>query len=873
MFGFGEKVESRTYVYDDTSIISFTSFDYEFVSSQITQPSEDYGDLSLTPSTDDYGFIVDSQTGLPIQSEIYPFGSIYISGASTISFDKGPYSAKGTIEISGISSNREIQVYGKDYITSGLINLSGFSVERSTDSYVGVGTFNISGSALEAYSAQTPEDTQLFSISGTLSDLKFIAQTPEDTQLLNISGSAVEKSTDSYVGVGTFNIFGSSVEKSTDSYVGVGTFNISGSALEAYSAQTPEDTQLFSISGSVLEAYSAQTPEDTQLFIISGLGIESSVDSYVGIETFNISGSALEAYSANTPEDTQLFIISQRATYNLNSQYVTTETPDPIVLSGELIHPNIDYTPHYGIEKNIGIGTTGIQFVRGVGFEPDSEGNLRDARTYSNRYPINDKVPGAGVGTITFDQTRDLARYSPLTPYAGTGLFNIISGFSPQQAYPWLPGPGVGKSWSFTRTTYIGDGSATVTGIASAREIAVYGYYGDDRDPGTSGIITISQQTSQIIEKKTKSYFGTGTLILSEITDSTESRAYRGSGSVKVSGSALQAYSANTPQDTQLFSISGVGLEVYSAQTPEIEVLYIITGTLVERKTNSYSGSGSLSLNGQARSIEVPNYPSRGILRFVTHTSDNDYDTCDSEEFTSDYQNSANVSFVSNPVETTVLYEFSGNALTQEIALYSYDGSGSTVLFGSVEDVKLTHSEFGSGTVFTIVSSIEKDSSVYVGFGTLFGLSGAAETYSTQTPESTILLTISGSSDSRIESNYSAVGVGLFNFNSFAITRNIVVYTQIGSGTIDLSGELVYPDIIFIPSSTGTGNINIVGRSDNSISKNYEDAFGTLFTFSSGFESFTRPTYIGIGTLYLEEVDGISINNPFQIPRTYVTII
>jgi hypothetical protein len=36
-----------------------------------------------------------------------------------------------------------------------------------------------------------------------------------------------------------------------------------------------------------------------------------------------------------------------------------------------------------------------------------------------NRYPINDKVPGTGVGTITFDQIRDIARYSPLTPYKG----------------------------------------------------------------------------------------------------------------------------------------------------------------------------------------------------------------------------------------------------------------------------------------------------------------------------------------------------------------------------------------------------------------------------------------------------------------------
>jgi hypothetical protein len=872
LFGFGEKLESRTYVYDEFDFIEFTSLDYGSISSTPTQPSEDNGDLTYTPSISDFGLVYDILSGQPISSSIYPFGSIFVYGNS-------------------LEKNTE------SYVGLGTLILSGSIVEKNTESYVGLGTLTLSGNALEAYSAQTPEDTQLFSISGNALEA-YSAQTPEDTQLFIISGKGEESfnitpyfgsglislsgvSSDreiqvygiDYLTQGTLTLSGSLVEKNTESYVGVGTLTLSGNALEAYSAQTPEDTQLFSISGNALEAYSAQTPEDTQLFIISGSIVEKNTESYVGLGTLTLSGSALEAYSAQTPEDTQLFQLNGQGQTNLNFQYITPVPSTAITLFGELLHPNIDYTPHYGIEKNIGIGTTGIQFVRGVGFEPDSEGNLRDARTYSNRYPINDKVPGTGVGTIRFDQINDLAQYSPLTPYRGTGLFNIISGFSPQQSYPWLPGPGVGKSWSFTRTTYLGDGLTKITGIASTREIAVYGYYGNDRDPGTSGIITISQQTSQSIEKKTESYFGTGTLILSEITDSTESRAYRGSGSIKVSGLSLNSYSANTPEDTQLFSISGIGLEVYSAQTPEIEVLYVISGTLVERKTDSYSGSGILSINGQARSIEVPNYPSRGTLRFVTHTSDNDYDTCDSEELTSDYQNSANVSFVSNPVETTVLYEFSGNALTEEIALHSYKGSVSSVLFGSIEDIKLTHSEVGSGTIFSVVSSLEKDSDAYLGSGTLFNLSGASEIYSSQTPESTVLLTISGSSDSRIESNYSAVGIGLFNFNSFAITRNIVVYTQIGSGTIVLSGELVYPDIIFIPSSTGTGNISILGRSSNSISKNYEDAFGTLFTFSSGFESFTRPTYIGIGTLYLEEVNGISINNPFQIPRTYVVII
>ena len=40
---------------------------------------------------------------------------------------------------------------------------------------------------------------------------------------------------------------------------------------------------------------------------------------------------------------------------------VDDEVGGTITILEELTHPDIDYTPHYGIEKNIGIGTTGIQ--------------------------------------------------------------------------------------------------------------------------------------------------------------------------------------------------------------------------------------------------------------------------------------------------------------------------------------------------------------------------------------------------------------------------------------------------------------------------------------------------------------------------------
>jgi hypothetical protein len=779
---------------------------------------QDWGSITQLPpynGFDDWGLLSILYDGTEVwgpitgygSSTTIPFGLFTISGAITQSFNKGPYTADRPIyTLSGIASTREIAVYGyygdqNNPGTSGVITLSGNLIHPNIDytphygieENIGIGTTGIQISGIstagERLIVNPPENTQLFSFSSGYSDLKFSANTPENTQLFTITGSLVEKD--------------------VDSYVGLGTLTITGTALEAYSAQTPEDTQLFTISGQALESYSAQTPEDFVLY------------------TF----------------------------------------------SGELVHPNIDFTPHYGIEQNIGIGTTGIQFSRGVGYTPDSEGNPRDARTYSNRYPINDKVPGTGIGTITFDQTRDLARYSPLTPYKGSGLFNIVTGFSPQESYPWLPGPGVGKSWSFTRTTYIASGDISISGIASTREIAVYGYYGDDRDPGTSGQITISQQTEPIIEKEIDSYVGLGTFTLSGTSIITRRRSYQGSGSITLSETALEAYSAQTPEDTQLFSFSGTSLEVYSAQTPEIEVLYIINGSLVERKTNSYNGSGSVVATGSATTRVVPNYPARGLFRFVRHTVDNDYDTCDSQELTCDNQDSANVRFVANPVENTILFNISGIASTREIATYPYSGIGTHVISGSYQDIKLIHSESGIGTIFITQTSSQSEGEVYIGSGSLFTLSGGSEYYSAQTPESTIIFQISGSAITSIESEYSVVGIGLFALSGSAITSEIATYTQIGSGSITLSGQLVYPDIIFIPSPDGFGTINILGFANDSLTKVYKDTSGSLFGFSSGFESFSRSNYIGFGTIYAQQISAGCTNNPFQIPRTYVIII
>jgi len=952
LFGFGEKLESRSYIYNESSI---------------EDPIEDSGSItSPTTSFEDYGFIVNSPTSL-IQ-----FGLV-LENPSEFQY---PF---GSLAFSGIASTKEIQVYGINPgnhlypgptdTSSGIITITNtplvhpfvdytphYGIEKNigigTTAFVLTGACNLQASfawlgtgslfgqdfgrenrtyVYNEFVVVNEEDWQLITLSPTeFEDSGFISNvannfenygffaggtkpfgtinvvngfSPQesypwlpapgvgrswnytragyigDKVTYTLSGISSNKEIQvygqDYVTSGTLTLSGSLIESDIDSYVGIGTLTFSGTALEALSAQTPEDTQLFSISGTALEAYSAQTPEDTQLFSISGSLVEKNTESYVGLGTLTLSGTAIEKVRFDTPENTPLFVFTSEPSYNLNREYRSTPTPPPITLSGELVHPNIDYTPHYGIEKNIGIGTTGIRFVPGVGFEPDGDGNPRDAKTYSNRYGflIGDFNFGSGIGTFKFDQTNDTAKYSPLTPYTGTGLFNIITGFSPKDTIAYPGGPGVGKSWSFTRTTYIASGVTTISGISSDNEIQVYGYYGNDNNPGTSGSIFISEQTSPIIILTTKSYVGIGTNIISGVATLVQSYSYLGSGTLTISGTGSEIYSANIPENTQLFSISGTSLEVYSAQTPEIEVLYIISGTLVERKTNSYDGSGSAIISGSATTRIVPNYPARGIFRFATSTVDNIYDTCDDQELTCDKQDSASVSFVVNPVENTVLFNIGGIASTRELATYENIGIGTHIISGSVSNIKLTYSKVGLGTIFTISSSLNNEVDTHIGFGTLLTLSGSAEVYSAQTPESTILLSIGGSSITRIELDYSVVGIGIINIHGTGSITKITSYTQIGSGLITISGQLVHPDIVYIPSPDGSGSISIVGFANNSLSRIYKDISGNLFKLSSGFESFSRSTYTGLGTIYSQEITGITTNNPFQIPRIYTVII
>ena len=855
-------LESRTHSYNETSIVLDVTPSYGLISDSITESIDDYGFIiGSSGETVDLGFV---SVGIEIA---YPYGTITISGTPLIhpEVDYTPkYTGTGLFNLSGSAAYSETDAFGVGRRRGGNINFFGNALYSETDIYIGVGTIILDreGIAVPGLLARTKTYVGLETITLSSGLLERDLESYDGSGIISISGSAIEKTTaDTPDNVQLFSIYGELNHPDIDytphygieKNIGIGTTGIQitelTSAIEKFVANPPEDTQLFQIYGSAIESIRSNPPEDTQLFTISGTALESESESYVGVGgTLTLSDFVVEK---NTESYVGTGTIEVYGQVDDSTQRTSRAVGSVFVVNGFSPQESYPWLPEPGVGRS-------WSFTRTTYIAQGSltiSSGIAQTHYYSPIYPRNALIgdPSSGIGTIRINDDNELTLYRATLPYFARGTI-FLSGIGPE---------------SFTESTFVGSGTLIFSGISSNREIAVY------QDYVTSGVITISQQTTPIVEKYGASHIGLGTIFVSDRIIERNTESYVGLGTIFTLSGDFESYSAQTPEETITITVSGSAQESFIAQTPEDTILYQFSGAATDEKLiKVYEGSGVITVSDSAVVTSSLAYAAIGTIRFAnTYHVDNLYDTCDSVDITSDSQDSAYVSFTANPPEDTVLFDIDGNAVTSETALYTETSVGLYTLSGTYQDLKLTRSESGIGTIFVTDTISDSEGDVYIGSGTLFGISGATEYYSIQTPESTVILQISGSAVTSIESDYSTVGIGLFAFNGSAIISEIAVYTQIGSGSITLSGQLLYPDIVFIPSPDGSGTINILGLSDNSLTKRYYQTSGSLFALSSGLESFSRPSYIGVGTIFFISTSSTSINNPYQIPRVYVSII
>ena len=121
-----------------------------------------------------------------------------------------------------------------------------------------------------------------------------------------------------------------------------------------------------------------------------------------------------------------------------------------LTFSGALSHPLIDFTP---APKGSGLFQVG--------------GSL-DLKVFTKEI---------GIGTATFSGSSTVRFISQAGE--GTILYDL-KGASAITKLHWV------------YQDFVTSGITTISGIGGTREIQNYGYYGDDKDPGTSGKLTIS---------------------------------------------------------------------------------------------------------------------------------------------------------------------------------------------------------------------------------------------------------------------------------------------------------------------------------------------------------------------------------------------
>lgn len=845
-------------IYNNTSIFEKNTESYN--TSSIYKGgdgSEDYGTLGSSPS---YGFDLSYQgTG---------------SGALTATFDD----ESNTYDQDIISGSR----YSDDLLGTGLLptfdKTSQYEVDFSsvnvTEDYGNLddntpGGFVYNQYLYPYYTGFSDQD----GIDKGYEDLGFLTENPNEPAKYPFGTILFQQPTfanisriiPKYPGKGTLVVSGTAEEKFATGDSSAQLFAIGGSANEAYSAQSPENTQLFEISGT-RESESATFVEIGSGSInISGQLIERTTFSEVGTGIITFSGASVERTNLDPLEQTILFNIYGSYS-NLQAAFVPPSIKATIRLSGNLVHPFIDYTPHYGIERNVGIETGIFILPGGAGGEYGNPGIV--TTRFTPQYP-GGYAGGGTAGPIKLSDKAISRTNAPITTDGTIYILGIGTAANGE-----LDGVEIGATWKFTpQPVRGGPGLISIKGIGITREIQIYQYYGDLRNPGTSGTIVISTEkkkteernTFRIVssggaisvsgtatERKTKSFRGSGRLFVLSDGSKSRSKSYVSSGSIQISGSARKSLTTNPPEDTILYSISGSAKKSVRLTTDFGGVIRI---------------SGSVGNIGDP--ITTKSFRGSGRFNSLSGSS---------------------WSFTRKSRTNTVLVQVSGISSTRKIQSFGYYGdlknpgtSGVITISGALSHPQIDYTPaYKSSGLFRILGSAGlKSSLAAVGIGKVTISGQTIQKFTYQGSEQTVLFNISGTAKTRELNVYQDfITSGLFRISGISATREIQVYGYYGdqknpgtSGVITISGRpLVHPDVRYIPSPDGSGTIFITGTGTRSRTYPLYQGSGVLFTFSSGKESYTRSTYVGIGNVILSS-SGITEILRYEEPRTYVVII
>ena len=445
-------------------------------------------------------------------------GLFEISG-SKVEKSSSAFVSDGQLSIiSGIATESHTEVY----IASGSTSINGSSVNKFSPSIIGSGFVYTNGSATERQLDNYVGFGSLFGFTGVVES---IAVSPDDTfGLFNIFGSATEKNTESYAAFGNTTISGNAKSWFIPNNVGSGSQYISGFAIEKQTDNYVGTGNLFTFYGAQ-ESATVNPDENVVLFRFSGTSIERNTESYVGFGINTISGKAKVH-----------FVPNWNGSGSINITGFGKESHTEIYIG-------------YGIQTISGIATEINKIARYQGYaEINISGNITEKQ--SNAY--------VGSGSL-FDISGSESSVS-FNPPESTSLFVFE-----------------GSSTSSSRKQYTGFGS--IFEFNGSAESAT-------KTTEATGLFEINGSATVVFPRK---YLGSGSLFA--ISGSSESITY------------------NLPEFNGLYSITGYGLSSVTSNPPENTAQYIVSGNVSDIKlSHSNKGFGSLfGING-ASVVATPSY-------------------------------------------------------------------------------------------------------------------------------------------------------------------------------------------------------------------------------------------------------------------------
>ena len=866
LFGLGDKVESATFRYTTESIV-------------VVEPPENYGLITSTPTQNlDFGSVgsvitpdgeVDFGQVVVTETTQSATGLYNFTGDGVTQFFRGPYSGKGSISFyKGQSADtdfrfmphwrgvpdEQFKVSGiahtpraRDFVGSGSLFHIGDKIERRVYDYTTESIAVVQPG--EDYGSITT------TASGTLDYGSVDSVITPDGEFDN--GSVVITQTTQPFGLFRFRGGGHGAVKAAIPPTNTFELRISGAAVEKVTA-AEEDTTLFSFTGSLTEKFGKGNYAGSGSLFHIGDKIERVVFHY---NTSSVTDSWGDVEDRGD--------ITTTPTTNINNGSIGDETVPPIIEYGFTFDVPGSERP-FGQLFEITGGDSGhrqtfAEFSSGSLFGASGAAEAAVWQTPEETFLL--KMRGGaiekhvenyvGSGLIKYPEDTPLApnaavRFRPhwrARHLLGTPLVHGIADVAFKGAYvsegvfSRMYTHDAGEEWLRYRPSprYVNSiygqigGSAFVNGDGGTRKISVYGYYGDDRDPGTSGSLfgfgggAESRGITPPLEDTVIFRFG-GTSP-SKWNPAWTSRL---SGSPRLSG---------TPELQLRFNIF---------TNPEGESATIL-GNAVPVRTITHAGSGTLFTAGS--SAEVVGFNPEVETRAFT--------------------------FTGTPVVRIRVILFGGGAM------FGF-GSGaesttiqvpeSTTLFvpsGTAEPVIRTQAHQGSGTQFITGVATDTHTRSHVGSGSLFSAGGLSEAVAVSEAESTILFSATGGERNAfvrstiVQGSATISGIGAESYSrpyagegslfSIGGASESATVAEESTGLFEFNGSA--EPVIRTRAFAGSGSLFSIGGGEE-VAAVAEESTG-LFTVSGEAQAPFARTKVGSGSATISGAAADSTTRPY----------